>query len=182
MEGRFQAGRPLTLYHATSTHTVTCRRCRGQLDVRVSAKGYPGQEREDTWLDCPACGEEAVTVVAMPDTGGADIRVTPLWRRLLSSGLDVQEEDAPLLWLLGVLLLSIPLVRWLFLDAGYGLLRAMRDGGVAVGVGVASWLAMTRGPVRRWSRGDPDREQLVWQAGITTALAATLAATVLLSG
>lgn len=103
--------------------------------MRVSAKGYPGQEREDTWLDCPACGEEAVTVVAMPDTGGADIRVMPAWRRLLASGELVQEEDAPMLGFHMLLLMSIPLVRWLFLDAGYGLLRAMRDGGVAVGVG-----------------------------------------------
>lgn len=114
---------------------VTCRRCRSQLDVRVSAKGYPGQEREDTWLDCPACGEAAVTVVGMPDTGEADIRVRPLWRRLWSGGSEAQDEDAPLMWLLAVLLLSVPLVRWLFLDAGYGLLRAMRDVGVAVGVG-----------------------------------------------
>ncbi len=100
MGRQHRAGVKLTRYHSINAWTRDCTACKAVLEVRVSGKGYPGQDTDTVWFDCPACGAKDVVCIGMPDTGGADIRVRPFWRRF--EGPDAAAERSILLVLAGV--------------------------------------------------------------------------------
>jgi hypothetical protein len=65
---------------------------------------------------------------------------------------------------------------------GARLSRRMRDDGAVLCIAGTSWLAVTRGPIRRAFRGEPGCASFVAKGGIATALAVTIASTVLVFG